>query len=172
MAKITRQEAREMLFALLFETEFRNVDDPVAVYELACDNREIPDDKYIRQGFFSIISRSDLLDAVITKYSRGWRAGRLSKVSRSVLRIAVYEMLFVEDIPMNVSISQAVELSLKYGEDKAKQFVNGVLSGLNKDVQARSVDAIIDEAVAAISAKAEKSEEVAESAEEAPTENA
>lgn len=155
MAKITRQEARETLFALLFETEFRGADDPVSIYELACDNREIPDDKYIRQCFFSIISQSDLLDAVITKYSRGWKAGRLSKVSRSVLRIAVYEMLFAEDIPMNVSISQAVELSLKYGEDKAKQFVNGVLSGLFKDVQANGVDSVIEEAAAEIAKKAD-----------------
>jgi len=155
MAKITRQEARETLFALLFEIEFRGADDPVSIYELACDNREIPDDKYIRQCFFSIISRSDLLDAVITKYSRGWKAGRLSKVSRSVLRIAVYEMLFAEDIPMNVSISQAVELSLKYGEDKAKQFVNGVLSGLFKDVQANGVDSVIEEAAAVIAKKAD-----------------
>lgn len=168
MAKITRQEAREKLFCLLFETEFRAEDDPVKVYELACENREIPDDKYIRQGFFGILSKSETIDAVIGKYSKGWRSDRLSKVSRNVIRIAVYEMLYVEDIPMNVSISQAVELSVKYGEDKAKQFVNGVLSGLFKDVQAKGNDAVILESVA--SAKDAPVEEAP--AEEADGDNA
>ena len=155
MAKLTRQEARDMLFGLLFETEFRNGDDPEKIYQLACEDREIPNDKYIRETFFGILFKSEILDAVISKYAKGWRADRLSKVSRTVIRIAAYEMLFVEDIPANVSISQAVELTLKYGEDKAKQFVNGVLSGLNKDVLARGIDMILDEAVAALAQKTE-----------------
>ncbi len=156
--KITRKEARDILFALLFETEFRAGDDPAAIYELACENREIPSDKYIRETFFGVIAKSEILDAVIGKYAKGWRADRLSRVSRTVIRIAVYEILFAEDIPANVSISQAVELSLKYGEDKAKQFVNGVLSGLFKDVESRSIDSLIADAVAVISAAKASSE--------------
>ena len=162
MAKITRQEARETLFGLLFETEFRGGDDPAAIYETACEDRDIPADKYIRESFFGILSRSEILDAVIGKYSKGWRADRLSKVSRTVIRIATYEMLFIEDIPMNVSISQAVELSLKYGEDKAKQFVNGVLSGVFKDVQAKGVDGVLDDAAATVAEQKAKTEAVAE----------
>ncbi|MBQ8408335.1 MAG: transcription antitermination factor NusB [Clostridia bacterium] len=170
MAKITRQEARDLLFGLLFETEFRSGDDPNEIYSLACEDRDIPNDKYIRETFFGILFKSEVLDAVISKYANGWRADRLSKVSRTVIRIAAYEILFVEDIPANVSISQAVELSLKYGEDKAKQFVNGVLSGLNKDVQARSIDTVIDEAVASLAAKSESAK--AEGEEEETAENA
>lgn len=174
MAKISRQEARENLFALLFEIEFRNGDDRVAIYEAACENREIPNDKYIRESFFSILSKSDVLDAVISKYSKGWRADRLSKVSRSIIRIAAYEMLFIEDIPANVSISQAVSLSLKYGEDNAKKFVNGVLSGLFKDIEAVGIDAIITEAVKAVEEKKpqETEEEPAEEIAETDGENA
>ncbi len=167
MAKITRQEARELLFALLFETEFHCEKTPAEIYDLAVENREIPADKYIRETFFGIITKAEAVDTVIGKYSRGWKADRLSKVSRSVLRIAVYEMLFAPDIPMNVSISQAVELSVKYGEDKAKQFVNGVLGSLFKDIQANGNDAVIAEAVEAINAKVENAEEsAAESADE------
>ena len=150
MAKITRQEARELLFALLFETEFHVEKAPSEIYDLAVENREIPTDKYIRETFFGIIAKSEAVDTVIGKYSCGWKADRLSNVSRSVLRIAVYEMLFMPDIPMNVSISQAVELSMKYGEDRAKQFVNGVLGSLFKDVQAKGGDAVIADAVAAM----------------------
>lgn len=143
MAKISRQEAREMLLSLLFETEFHGGEDPHAIFTLAKSEREIPDDKYIKESFFGIISRAELLDRVIGKYSKGWKADRLSKISRAVIRIAAYEMLFIEDIPSNVSISQAVELSAKYGEDKAKQFVNGVLSSMNKDIQAMGIEAFV-----------------------------
>ena len=170
MAKVTRQEARELLFGLLFETEFHEGENPTAVYELACADRDIPADKYIKETFFGVISKSAVLDAVISEYSKGWRADRLSGVSRTIIRIATYEMLFIEDIPMNVSISQAVELSLKYGEDRAKQFVNGVLSGMFKDIQAKGVEAVIAEAVAAIDAKTAKAAEAEQVEESAPVE--
>ena len=160
MAKITRQEARDILFGLLFESEFHGGEDPTYVYELACRDRDIPQDKYIKETFFGVITRSDLVDEVISKYSKGWRADRLSKVSRTVIRIAVYEILFIEDIPYNVSISQAVELAVKYGEDKAKQFVNGVLSGIFKDAQAEGVDSIISAAAASVEKKKESADAV------------
>jgi N utilization substance protein B len=165
MAKVTRQEARELLFGLLFETEFHEGDNPKAIYDTACEERQIPvENVYIRETFFGILSKSAVLDAAISNYSKGWRADRLSRVSRSIIRIAAYEMLFVEDIPMNVSISQAVELTVKYGEDKAKQFVNGVLSGMFKDIQARGIDAVIAQSVAAAEAKAAENQ-VTETAE-------
>ncbi len=151
MAKITRKEARDVLFGLLFETEFKSGENPSAIYGLACADRDIPDDSYIKNTFFGVITRSELIDAVISRYSKGWKAERLSKVSRTVIRIAVYEMLFIEEIHPNISISQAVELSVKYGEDKSKQFVNGVLSGLFKDIDGKDVKLYIEELSASLS---------------------
>ena len=110
-----------------------------------------------------------MLDEVISEYSKGWRADRLSGVSRSIIRIATYEMLFIEDIPMNVSISQAVELAVKYGEDKAKQFVNGVLSGLFKDWESDGSEAIIAAAVASLETKTEDEAEVVSEASDEET---
>ena len=144
MAKLTRTEARDILFGLLFETEFKNGENPTQIYELACADREIPHDDYVKGAFFGVLTRSEFIDAVIGKYSKGWKAERLSKVSRTVLRIAVYEMLFVDSIPYNVSIAQAVELSVKYGEDKAKQFTNGVLSSLFKDINGKNTAEYIE----------------------------
>ena len=115
MAKLSRKEARDILFGLLFETEFKSGESPTEIYELACNDRDIPDDKYIKDAFFGVITRSALIDSIIDRYSRGWKSDRLSKVSRTVIRIAVYEMLFVEDIHPNISISQAVEFAVKYG---------------------------------------------------------
>ena len=164
MAKITRAEARELLFGLLFETEFKNGENPTEIYELACQDRDIPADSYIKDTFFGVITRADIVDAVITKYSKGWKAERLSRVSRTVLRIAIYEILFVDDIHPNISISQAVALAVKFGEDKAKQFVNGVLSGLFKDIDGKDVKAYIADIAASLT---QESSEVSENEENA-----
>ena len=167
MAKITRAEARELLFGLLFETEFKNGENPTEIYDLACQDRDIPADSYIKDTFFGVITRADIVDAVITKYSKGWKAERLSRVSRTVLRIAIYEILFVDDIHPNISISQAVALAVKFGEDKAKQFVNGVLSGLFKDIDGKDVKAYIADIAASLTQESEESSEVSENEENA-----
>lgn len=151
MAKLSRKEARDILFGLLFETEFKSGENPTEIYELACKDRDIPDDKYIKDAFFGVITRSALIDSIIDRYSRGWKSDRLSKVSRTVIRIAVYEMLFVEDIHPNISISQAVEFAVKYGEERSKQFVNGVLSGLYKDIDGKDVGAYIEDMASKLS---------------------
>ena len=151
MAKLSRKEARDILFGLLFETEFKSGESPTEIYELACKDRDIPDDKYIKDVFFGVITRSALIDSVIDRYSKGWKTDRLSRVSRTVIRIAVYEMLFVEDIHPNISISQAVEFAVKYGEEKSKQFVNGVLSGLYKDIDGKDVGAYIEDMASKLS---------------------
>ncbi len=167
MAKITRAEARELLFGLLFETEFKNGENPTEIYELACQDRDIPADSYIKNTFFGVITRADIVDAVITKYSKGWKAERLSRVSRTVLRIAIYEILFVDDIHPNISISQAVALAVKFGEDKAKQFVNGVLSGLFKDIDGKDVKVYIAGVAASLTQESEETSEASENEENA-----
>ena len=155
MAKISRTEAREALFGLMFEVEFQNGSNPTEIYERSCQNREIPADAYIKKAFFGALSKCDVIDAVIGKYSTGWKADRLSRVSRTILRIAVYEMLFEENIHPNISISQAVSLAVKFGEDRAKQFVNGVLSSLFKDWESNGALPIIEAAVASLEVKPE-----------------
>ena len=166
MAKITRTEAREELFGLMFEVEFQSGSNPTEIYERSCQNREIPADAYIKKAFFGILSKCDVIDAVIGKYSTGWKADRLSRVSRTILRIAVYEILFEEDIHPNISISQAVGLAVKYGEDRAKQFVNGVLSGLFKDWESQGAQSIIESAVASLEVKTEVEAQVEAAGEE------
>ena len=164
MASIKRKEAREMLFTLLFETEFKSGDSVDAVYGISAENREIPDNAYIKKSFFEINEKADLLDNVISKYANGWKADRLSKVSRSVIRLAVYEILFCKDIPANVSVSEAVELVKKYGEDKARAFVNGVLSSIVKDVEANGVESFLKAATPVVEVAADAAEESVEEA--------
>lgn len=135
MSQMSRKTARRCLFELLFEREFRGEESPEQVYTAALEDRDIPDDGYIRDGFFGICEHSSELDALISRYARGWRADRLSRVSRTVIRLSVYEILYT-DVPANVSVSEAVEIAKRYGEDNCRAFVNGVLSSIVKDVNA------------------------------------
>ena len=142
MSNMSRKEARRALFELLFETEFKQGESPEIIYASACEERDLPEDEYIKGGFFGICEKSAELDAIISKYAKGWRADRLSKVSRTVIRLAVYEILYM-DIPANVSVSEAVDISKKYGEDKSRAFVNGVLASIVRDVEEKGKDALV-----------------------------
>ena len=134
MAKISRREAREILAGLLFETEFRTDEDVNGIFALACEDRDIPDVEYIRRGYFGIYDNAAQIDEMIGKHSKGWKTERMSRVSRAVLRLAVYELAFCDDIPSRVSINEAIELTKKYDDDKAKAFVNGILNAVKNDV--------------------------------------
>ncbi len=137
MAKITRREARETLVGLLFETEFRPDEDINGIYTLALEAREIPDDDYIIGAYFGIYENIEKIDALIGKHSNGWKTERMTKLSRSVLRLCVYEMLYIEDIPHSVSINEAVELCKKLDDDRARPFVNGILNSVKSELEAK-----------------------------------
>ncbi len=137
MAKISRREAREILAGLLFETEFRTDEDVNGVYALAVEDRDIPDDEYIRRAYFAIHDNIDEIDGVIGNHSKGWKTQRMSKLSRSILRLCVYEMLYEKEIPYSVSINEAVELSKKFDDDKARPFINGILNSVKNELEAK-----------------------------------
>ena len=130
---ITRRQAREYLLGLLFECEFRPDEDYVAVFATSTEEREIPADPYIRNAFYAIFEKREEIDGAIAKRAKGWRIDRLSKLSRSLLRIGAYEILFEEEIPFSVTINEMVDLSKAYDDEKAKGFINGVLNGIKDD---------------------------------------
>ena len=74
------------------------------------------------------------IDATIGEHAHGCKTQRLSRVSRAILRLAVYELLYEKDIPASVTINEAVELSKKYDEEKARAFVNGVLNSVKNSL--------------------------------------
>ena len=130
---ISRRQARELLLGLLFECEFRTDEDYIAVFAASAEEREIPADPYIKNAFYAIFEKRDEIDGAIAKRANGWRVDRLSKMSRSILRIGAYEILFEEEIPFSVTINEMVELSKQYDDPKAKGFINGVLNGIKDD---------------------------------------
>jgi N utilization substance protein B len=138
MAEMTRKEAREEAFRLLFETEFRTEEDPQAIYALSCENRAFSENAYIKQVYFGVREQLSQIDEMIVRHSKGWKPARISPVSRCAIRLCIYEMLFMEDIPNAVSLNEAIELVKKYDETKMRAFVNGVLNGVKDEIEAAS----------------------------------
>ncbi len=142
---MTRSLIREHIFKLLFRIEFNPADDmPEQVklyFEDGCAEDEydspgsdIPDDdrEYIRTKYERIIEHLPEIDEKIDSAAKGWSLSRIGKVELSILRLAVYEMLYDDDIPVGVAIDEAVELSKKFGQDTSGSFVNGILATLAK----------------------------------------
>ena len=127
---LTRREAREYVFALLFETEFRTDETVQEIFATSVENREIPEDEFIRVAYFTIAENRERIDGVIGDHAHGWKTSRLTRVSRSILRLCVYEMLYMPDVPYTVSINEAIEIAKKYDEEKARPFINGVLNSV------------------------------------------
>lgn len=130
------------MLGLLFETEFRTDESDKEIFATSVENREIPQNEYIEKAYFTICEHREEIDTMIGAHAKGWKTGRLSKLSRSVLRLAVYEMLYEsENIPYTVSINEAVELTKKYDEEKARAFVNGVLNAVKNELESGKADA-------------------------------
>ena len=122
-----RSEEREQAFCLLFQSLF-NTDENFEIYE---ENIEFVGD-YARSIALGVEEKKDNLDGLIEKYSKGWKVKRLPKVNLAILRLAAYEILFVDDVPESVAINEAVELAKKYSGESDYSFINGVLGALVK----------------------------------------
>ena len=122
-----RSEEREQAFCLLFQSLF-NTDENFEIYE---ENIEYVGD-YARSIALGVEEKKDNLDGLIEKYSKGWKVKRLPKVNLAILRLAAYEILFVDDVPESVAINEAVELAKKYSGESDYSFINGVLGALVK----------------------------------------
>ena len=136
MSVLKRKEAREVVVGLLFETEFKTEENSSEIFAISTENREIPEDEYIKAAYFGVCENREKIDELIGANSNGWKTHRLTRLSRSVMRLAVYEMLFCEDIPYSVSINEAIELTKKFDDPKAKAFVNGVLNSIKSALEA------------------------------------
>ena len=142
---MTRREAREAVFELLFETEFTPDRTPEDVLALACADRDMDEDAYVRETYLGAMRELTVLDALLGKFSNGWKTDRMSRVSRAILRLCTYEMLYCESIPVNVSLNEAVELTKKFDDPKARAFVNGVLHSIKGEIEQKGTAQVIAE---------------------------
>jgi len=139
MSALKRREARELLMGLLFESEFRSDESYAEIYATSVEERMIPEDEYIKKAYYTIFEQRQTVDELIAKNAKGWKVERLSRLSRSILRMAVYEMVFESEIPYNVTINEAVELTKKFDDPKARPFVNGVLNSVKNELVANGM---------------------------------
>lgn len=133
---MTRKEERELAFAILFEYGFDSGETPLSHYEKAIETRGEKDSAYVRRVLDGVEKNLGLIDSTIDSYALNWKKERISRVSMAVLRLAAYEMFYMEDVPLRVSLNEAIELSKKYDDEKAYGFVNGVLNSLLHDERA------------------------------------
>ena len=131
---MNRKTARENAFLLLFELSSKDDETADEIFEKATDIRGLECDDYVKKVFFGVSENQRIIAEFIDKSIIGWKSSRLSTVSKAVLQLAIYEMIFMEDIPAKVSINEAIELSKKYDDDKAYSFVNGVLNAIAEDL--------------------------------------
>jgi len=124
---MTRTQAREQAFALLFEKSFHPEAEMEDVIELGLQNASVTEDPFTLQLARTAGDKLPEIDARLELLAKNWKKNRFSKVSLSVLRLALCELLFFSDIPVSVSINEAVELSKKYAGTEDASFVNGIL---------------------------------------------
>jgi len=125
---MARKFAREALMKLLYEKDIAGEYHEESLLALMDDFRlDENDEKYIREILFAMDKEQPKIDTNIEKYAKGWTVDRMSKVDLAILRLAMYEILYREDIPYGVSINEAVELAKKYGNEKSSSFINGIL---------------------------------------------
>mgnify|MGYP004663734705 CR=1 FL=1 len=126
---MTRKEAREQAFILIFESGFGNgtLDEIIAN---AAESRSIEVDRFAYELADIAIKNREKIDGMIDANSKKWRRDRISRVNLALLRLALGEIFYYDDTPDKVAINEAVELAKKYGADGDYTFLNGVLGGI------------------------------------------
>ncbi len=123
---LNRTAARELAFELIFEKNFRE-ESITEIIANAIEAREIVDDDFAKNTAINVFENIDEIDSLISANLQGWTINRISKVALAVLRLSVYEIKFSDEVPVSVSINEAVELAKKFGGDEDSAYVNGVL---------------------------------------------
>jgi N utilization substance protein B len=138
-----RSEEREQVFKLLFRVEFNPIEEMAEQEQLFSDDLPESEDLFmnsdakrlaekdadkIRDKYEKIAAKLPQIDEMINEKTLGWDTERMAKVDLTIIRLAVYEIKFDEDIPTGVAINEAVELAKKFGQDGSASFVNGVLA--------------------------------------------
>ena len=128
---MNRRELREQIFKMLFRIEFHDEASMKEQFELSAEEvvKATPENQsYMEKKCEDVMNRLSDIDALINEASHGWKTSRMGKVDLTLIRLAVYEMKYEDEIPVGVAINEAVELAKKYGTDESSSFVNGILA--------------------------------------------
>lgn len=143
---MTRSKLREHLFKLVYLDAFNTSDEMPEQVELylqdasgddeESDGNKISDKdrEFLKMRWAAVASKLDEIDALLNSTARGWKTSRFPSCDLAILRVAVYEMVYDDSIPVGVSINEAVELAKKYGGNESPSFINGVLGQIAKNL--------------------------------------
>jgi N utilization substance protein B len=127
---MTRRQAREQAFAILFEKSFHTETPLEDILEISIEQELMKADEYASALAKTSWNNLSEIDELIENNSIGWRINRISKVALAILRLAICEMMYIPEVPVSVSINEAVELCKKFGAEDDAPFVNGILGSI------------------------------------------
>ena len=129
---MSRRELREQIFKFIFRVEINSKEEMAEQEKFFFEDDELvikeEDAAYISTKSNKILEKLEEIDEMINQQAKGWTTERMSKVDLTIIRLAVYEIKFDEDVPTGVAINEAVELAKKFGQEESSGFVNGVLA--------------------------------------------
>ncbi len=118
---------------MLFRKDFHEaseLQEQMELYYKSLEKPSLEDYAYLSTRFNSLIEHLEEIDQILSEVASGWKLNRMGKVDLTILRLAVFEMRFDEDIPVKVAINEAVEMAKTFGGDESPGFINGVLAKL------------------------------------------
>ena len=132
---MTRTDAREVIMQAVFQMEIQNNKEKELFDQFLTSKKVSAEQEgYIRSSFEIITSHLDEIDELINKYSKNWKTNRMPKVDLAILRVAIGEILYIEDTPSPVAINEAVKMAKKYSEENSRKFINGVLGSVERNL--------------------------------------
>lgn len=134
----TGEEPEQVVSTRLDKAYYENLKEENAVYSDRPSRAQL---RYIDSVVSGVANREEELNAQISRFSIGWDISRISKLARCILQLAIYEILFVEDIPTGVAVSEAVRIAKKYDGDDTGAFVNGILGSFARSLTAPAEEA-------------------------------
>ena len=156
---MSRKTARRHAFHLIYQFPFHLAGGTSCLAELKAyyydfiDSKDIDelgilkrptgrDAKYVERAVWGVYEKQVEIDSVIGQFLKDWTIDRINKVDLALLRLSIYEMLSLEDVPLGVAISEAVDLAKEYGSDDSPAFVNGVLGGVSRAIKAKGRESV------------------------------
>ena len=135
-----RTKAREYALQILYAVDITKDEPGDCIERFWAGNDESSDDVKVFAGelVLGAAGKRKEIDALISKYATNWQLDRMAVIDRNVLRLATYELLFMDDIPPKVSINEAIDIAKKFGGNDSGKFVNGVLDKINKTESKKS----------------------------------
>lgn len=131
---MSRRLARQVAFQTLFQVDLGKIDVEAALEQrlgevpLTAENQE-----YVKEVVRGVVQQMKAIDTQIGSVSEDWEVHRLGFIDRSILRLAIYEIVFVDEIPVGVAVNEAVELAKAFGDDESPRFINGLLGTVVRD---------------------------------------